>query len=83
VLSVRLALVRSDSGLAVRSGTIECSARVRAKALPRATRAFRGRFAVCTWRVPATARRATIQGTIAVRALGRRLAQTFAGRVAA
>jgi hypothetical protein len=58
---------RLDTGTAVRSGTIRCSARIAGQPLRLATKGFRNGRAFCTWRIPSWTRGQRIRGSVAVR----------------
>jgi hypothetical protein len=80
ILMARLAVIRSDTGAAVRAGRVTCAASVAGRRI-----AGRGRFvgneARCTWQVPSSARGRRITGSITVVFEGRRVSRSFAATV--
>jgi hypothetical protein len=75
---VRLAATRDDTGAAVTSGTVACTARIGSRAIRVRSHGFAGRYAVCRYALPVAARGARISGTIAVTFAGRTVTRPFA-----
>lgn len=73
-------IVRLDTGAAVTSGSVACTARVGTARVP-ARGAFRGEDARCTMTVPRSAKDKRLTGTIAVRAAGAAVTKRFSFRV--
>jgi hypothetical protein len=67
LLAASLAVVRRDTGTAVRSGTIRCSASVAGRPLRALRRAFSGARARCVWRIPRWAGGVVVRGSVGVR----------------
>jgi len=79
--SLRLALIRTDTGAPLTSGTVSCSARIAAKALRPRSSGFVGSRAVCVYSIPATAQGRTFRTTISVGVAGAKLTRTISGLV--
>jgi hypothetical protein len=73
--------VVTDTGEAVTAGAVTCSARVGRKVLRAASRGWRNRAASCTWKLPASARKKILRGSVRVERNALRLTQRFAKRV--
>jgi hypothetical protein len=79
--SVRLAATRSDTGAAIRGGRVTCVGRVGSARLPADAARFVGSEAVCTWRIPPSAKGKSFRGTITIVFEGLRSTRTFSGRI--
>jgi hypothetical protein len=66
-LTASIGVIRLDTGAAVRSGTIRCSASVGGRPLRLTGKAFRGGRALCAWRIPDWARKRLVRGSVGVR----------------
>jgi len=91
-LVVLMGLAQGDTGKAVRSGKVSCAARVGGRVLKGTGRFFTIRLKVagvllrspsasCSWKIPKTARRKTVTGTVTVAASGLRASRSFSTRV--
>jgi glucose/arabinose dehydrogenase len=67
LLTASLGVRRLETGAALRSGTIRCSARLAGRPLRAVQRGFRGRRALCAWRIPDSAAGLVLRGSVAVR----------------
>lgn len=80
-VTVRLHVVRDDTGATIRSGTVSCAARVGSARL----RVPSGRFvegrATCIFRIPSGATGRTLHGSISVVLAGKTVRRTFARRI--
>jgi hypothetical protein len=79
--TLRLALIRTDTGAPLTSGTVSCSSRVAGKPLRPRSSAFVGGRARCVFSIPANARGRAFRSTISVRFAGATLGRTISGRV--
>jgi hypothetical protein len=91
-LVVRMGLAHGDTGAAVRSGRVVCSARAGGRAL-RGTGGFstirlkvagvpvQSRTASCSWKIPKTAKAKTVTGAVTVVQSGLRVSRSFSTRV--
>jgi hypothetical protein len=79
-LTARLVAARSDTGAVVTGGRVVCTASVGGRRIAGSGR-FVGREARCVWRIPGSARRARIRGSIAVVFEGRRVTRSFSATV--
>jgi hypothetical protein len=75
--TVGLAVARSDTRRPIASGSVTCKVQVAGKKVP-AMGQVRGGVGRCTFDVPATARGATVRGTITVRSGGKTVSASFA-----
>jgi hypothetical protein len=91
-LRVLLGIAHGDTGAALRSGRVVCTARIGSKALKtRGTfvlvsttasgQRFRSPSASCAWKIPKGAKRKTLRGSISVTESGITVRRTFATRV--
>jgi hypothetical protein len=81
VLEASIGVRRLETGAVVRSGTIECRARIARTALRLVSRSFRFNRAVCKWRIPAWARKKIVRGFVGVRRGPFSVEETFLERV--
>ena len=78
--TVSAAVTRTDTGAAITTGSVACTARV-AKARVPARGSFRGARARCVLAIPRTARGKTLTGSLTVRSVGATLTKRFTYRV--
>jgi hypothetical protein len=64
--ALRLQAARSDTGALLQSGRVTCVGRIGKSGLRAQSGRFVGREAVCTWKIPASAKGKTFRGSIAV-----------------
>ncbi len=74
--ALRLQAVRSDTGAAIRSGRVTCVGRIGSARLVGSGR-FVGGTAVCSWRIPATAKGKRFRGTITIVFEGLRATRSY------
>ena len=79
--SVRLTAARSDTGARLKNGQVTCSGRVGGTTLASGAPHFAGAQAVCSWKIPQTAKGKRFVGTIAVEFEGQRVARNLSARV--
>jgi hypothetical protein len=79
--SLRLAAERSDSHALLKNGQVSCSAHVGHSKVPATVQRFAGTEAVCTWKVPASAKGKTFVGSVSVIFEGIRVVRGFSGRI--
>lgn len=79
--SVRLTAARSDTGARLRSGQVTCVGRLGGTTLPSGTPHFAGTAAVCTWKIPQSAKGKRFVGKVAVEFEGQRIAGDVSARV--
>lgn len=72
-----LRATRDDTGAAVTTGEVGCTATVAGRALRPQFRGFAARTAVCRYMLPSTARGGTIRGSIALTFAGKTVKRTF------
>ena len=82
LLTIKISVVRQDTGRRLRSGRVRCHARLGASRLG-ATARWAGREAACAWRIPASAAGKRLTGSIAVVFRGRTARTAFSERVRA
>jgi hypothetical protein len=78
--SARMTVMRSDLNTALTEGTITCSAKLGRKAVA-GSGSFVGNTAVCTWRLPRSARGKRLTGAVAVTFQGAEAKRSFATKV--
>jgi hypothetical protein len=78
--TARAVVLRSDFNEPLDQGKIGCAARLARRSLPGSGK-FAGGRAVCTWRMPRSARRKRLSGTLSVTYQGARAARRFSARV--
>ena len=79
--TVSVRVVRTDTGSALASGRVSCTARAGGRSVRLMSRGLRRGWARCTWSVPRRARGQTLRGSIRVRAFGHVATRSFALRV--
>jgi hypothetical protein len=79
--SLRLSVIRTDTGAPLTSGAVLCSARIAGKPLRPRSSGFVGGRAVCVYSIPANANRRSFSSTISVRFAGETLSRSLSGRV--
>ena len=79
----RLALVETETGTPVTSGSVSCSMKVAGRPLRPQSRGFVGTRAVCVYAIPADARGRVFQSTISVGFRGEKITRSLSGRVLA
>ena len=79
--TLRLALLRADTGIALTSGAVSCSTKIGGRTLRPSSRGFVGGRATCAYAIPADARGRTFQSTISVRFAGATVARSISGKV--
>lgn len=72
-----LSATRNDTGAAVTTGKVGCTAKVAGRTLRPRFRGFVARTAVCRYALPSTAQDATIRGSIALTFAGKTVKRTF------
>jgi hypothetical protein len=80
-LTVSMAANENDTNGPVTSGKVTCSASVAGARLVAVTHAVRNGIAVCTWRVPATAKGRLVRGLVTLTVQGTSTTRGFAARV--
>jgi hypothetical protein len=73
--------VATDTGSAVRAGALRCTARVGKASLRPAAKGWRRGAALCSWRMPRTARGKTLRASIRVASGGMSLTRAVARRI--
>lgn len=73
-----LSATRNDTGAAVTTGEVGCSAKVAGRNLRPRFRGFAARAAVCRYALPSAAHGATIRGSITLEFAGKTVSRTFA-----
>jgi hypothetical protein len=81
-LSVRLAVVRDDTGALLASGRVTCAARIGARALDPIAQRFSGGRATCVVAIPPSAQGQTVRGLVTVAFAGKRVTKSFSRRIA-
>ncbi len=81
--AVRLALVATETGAPVTSGSVSCSMKVAGEPLRPRSRGFVGTRAVCAYAIPTNARGRPFQSTISVTFGGEKITRSLSGRVLA
>ena len=81
LLDARIAVVRTDTGTQVRSGGVKCTAKVDGVRLRVRSARFRSGLAECSWRVPASAARKMLRGSVSVTFEGVTIRRAFSRRV--
>jgi hypothetical protein len=81
-LTVSMAATENDTNGPVTAGTVTCSASVAGARLVPVTHVVRNGIAVCTWRVPATAKGRIVRGLVTLTVKGVSTTRGFAARVA-
>jgi hypothetical protein len=76
-----LSATRNDTGAAVTTGEVECTAKVAGRTLRPRFRGFAAKSAVCRYALPSTAHGATIRGSIALTFAGKTVKRTFLRRI--
>lgn len=79
--TLRLVLVRADTGVTLTTGAVSCSTKVGGRALRPSSRGFVSGRATCAFAVPADVRGRVFQSTIAVRFAGATVTRSIAGKV--
>jgi hypothetical protein len=79
--ALRLVAIRSDTGATLTTGALSCSSTIGGKPLRPRSRGFVGERAVCTFAIPANAKRRTFRSTISVESGGTTLTRSVSGRV--
>ncbi len=79
--TLRLALVRADTGAPLRTGAVSCSTKLGGRTLRPSSRGFVGDRATCAFAVPADTRGRTFQSTISVRFAGATVTRSISGKV--
>jgi hypothetical protein len=79
--TVSMAANENDTNGPVSSGTVTCSASIAGKRIVAATHAVRNGIAICTWRLPATAKGKTIRGLITLHVRSASTTRGFFARV--
>jgi hypothetical protein len=74
--ALRLQAARSDTGAVLRSGRVTCSGRIGSVRVTGSGR-FVGGNAVCSWRIPATAKGKRFRGTITIVFEGLRVTRSY------
>jgi hypothetical protein len=80
-VTVRMHVVRADTGATIRSGTVSCAARVGSARLRVPSGRFVGGRATCSFRLPSGATGKTLRGSIAVTVAGKTVGRTFTRRI--
>jgi hypothetical protein len=80
-LTVSMAATENDTNGPVTTGTVTCAASVAGAKLVPTTHVVRNGVAVCTWKVPATAKGRIVRGLITLKVKGVSTTRGFADRV--
>jgi subtilisin family serine protease len=80
-LDARITVVRTDTGARVRTGAVSCAASIGKVRLRVRTSGFKSGLAACSWRVPASAVRKILRGTVRVTFEGATTSRTFSRRI--
>jgi hypothetical protein len=78
---VRLDAARDDTGAAVTTGAVTCTAKIGGRAVRVQSRGFAGGHALCRYALPAGSSGATLRGTITVTSAGKTVTRSFARRI--
>jgi hypothetical protein len=78
--SASLAATESDTAGPVTTGTVTCSATIAGKHIAATHRVANG-IATCMWRIPKTAKKKTIRGTITLTVQGVALTKSFSSKI--
>ena len=78
---VRLQATRDDTGAAVTTGKVGCTARIGGRSVQPRSRGFTQGNAVCRYAIPATAGGTTFSGSISITFAGKTVSRTFARRI--
>jgi hypothetical protein len=81
-LTVSMAATENDTNGPVTTGTVTCAASVAGAKLVPTTHVVRNGVAVCTWKVPATAKGRIVRGLITLKVKGVSTTRGFSDRVA-
>jgi hypothetical protein len=79
--SLRLTVVRSDTGAALQGGRVTCVGRVGSAALRATTARVVNRIVTCTWTIPAKASGKTFRGSATVVFEGLKASRSFSSRI--
>lgn len=79
--SLRLQAARSDTGALIQGGRVTCVGRIGNSRLRTQSAGFVGRQAVCTWAIPAGAKKKLFRGTVTIAFEGLKVTRSFSGRV--
>jgi len=79
--ALRLALIRTDTGALLTSGSVSCGFALAAKPLRPRSGGFDGRRAACAFAIPSNAQGRRFRATISVRFAGAKVARSISGRV--
>ncbi len=79
--SVRMTAVRNDTGAALASGTVTCTAKIGGKAVTARTHRIANKEAQCAWLIPRSARGKRITGSIAVVFEGQKVTKPFSAPI--
>lgn len=80
--SASLAANESDTAGPVVSGTVACSATIAGKHVTATAHRVANGIATCIWRIPKTAKKKTIRGTVTLTVQGVPLAKSFSAKIA-
>lgn len=76
-----IAVTRTDTGARVSAGKVVCPARVGQKRIRLLRAGFRRKMARCAWRIPASAKRKLLRGSVTLKYRGLRVRRSFRQRV--
>ena len=79
--ALQLTVARSDTGAVLQGGTVTCVGRVGSTKLPAQTHRVVNRVAICSWRLPASAKGKTFRGSISITFEGLNAGRSFSGKI--
>jgi hypothetical protein len=79
--TVRMAATRSDTGVPIVNGRVDCTAKAGARNVRPKSERFVGGRAVCVFTIPAGTTGRTLRGTITMIFEGKRLTRPFSGKI--
>jgi hypothetical protein len=79
--ALQLTVARSDTGAVLQGGTVTCVGRVGSTTLPAQTHRVVDRVAICSWRLPASAKGKTFRGSISITFEGLNSGRSYSGKI--
>src|SRR5215208_315618 len=79
--TARVAVVRSDTGAKVTSGTVSCTAKVARARLRVRSAGFRRGLVTCSWRIPRASAKSVLHGSVGLAYRGLKIHRSFTQRI--
>jgi hypothetical protein len=79
--ALQLTVARSDTGAVLQGGDVTCIGRVGSTPVPAQVHSVVNRVAVCSFRIPKTAKGKTFRGSIAISFEGLKAGRSFSGKI--